>query len=229
MSESVFLVIGLGKFGMKTCLELSARGARVIAVDKDPVLIEKVKDEVTQAILVDSTEELNISELPIENIDMAVIAIGNDIEANILSTALLKKAGVPYIIARAATELHHRVLKQVGANEVLDIEQSAGLQLAEKLLSPDILDSVPITMEISIAEVFVPDSFIGQSLSAVDLEGRMTLNISAIKRENISVDEEGNPVSHERVVFPKAETVFEQGDILIVIGRNDDIEKLKGI
>ncbi|MDC7226223.1 MAG: TrkA family potassium uptake protein [Spirochaetales bacterium] len=229
MNDSVFLVLGLGTFGMETCLELSARGARVIAVDNRADLIEKIKDQVAQAVLLDSTDELQLSSLPMDDVDMAVIAIGDNIEANILTTALLKKAGVPYIIARAATELHHRVLKQVGANSILDIEKNAGRQLAEKILSPDILDSVPITMEISIAEIFLPAGFEGQSAAEVDLPGKMKLNISAIKRESISVDEEGNPVSHEHVVFPDAETVFEHGDILVVIGRNDDIEQLKGI
>ena len=229
MSDSVFLVIGLGTFGMQTCLELSARGARVIAVDNNPDLIEKVKDHTSRAVLLDSTDEQFLSDLPVEDIDMAVIAIGDSIEASILTTALLKKAGIPYIIARAATELHHRVLRQIGANEILDIERNAGRQVAEKILAPEVLDSVPITMEISIAEVFLPGGFVDRTFADVDLPGRMNLNISAIKREKISVDEEGNPVSRERVVFPTPETVFEQGDVLVVIGRNDDIEKLKGI
>ncbi len=229
MNENIFLVIGLGSFGMQTCEELAAKGARVIAVDNRPELIEKIKDTVTQAFLLDSTDELHLSNLPIEDVDMAIIAIGDNIEANILTTALLKQAGVPYIIARASTELHHRVLKQVGANEILDIEKTAGKQLAEKIISPDILDSVPITMEISIAEVYLPESFAGQNLADIDLPGKMSLTVSAVKRARISIDEEGSPVSNEQVVFPSSETVLEHGDILIVIGRNDDIERLKGI
>ena len=229
MTESVFLVIGLGTFGMQTCLALSARGARVIAVDTKPELIERIKNDVTQAILTDTTEELNLSDLPVDDIDMAVIAIGDNIEASILTTALLRKAGVPYIIARAASELHHSVLLQVGANEIIDIEKTAGRQLAERVLSPDILDSVPLTMEISIAEIYLPGSFAGKTAADVDLPGRMNLNIPAVKRESVSIDEEGNPVSREHIIFPEAGTVFEQGDVLVVIGRNDDIEKLKEV
>ena len=223
------MVIGLGAFGMQTCEELALRGAKVIAVDNRPELIEKVKDNITQAFLLDSTDELQLANLPIEDIDMAIIAIGNNIEANILTTALLKQAGVPYIIARATTELHHRVLKQVGANEILDIEKTAGRQLAEKVLSPGILDSVPITMEISIAEAYLPESFAGKSLAEIDLPGKMNLTVSAVKRGRITIDEEGNPVSNERVVFPESGTVLKEGDILIMIGRNEDIEKLKEI
>ena len=229
MSDNVFLVIGLGSFGMQTCEELYARGARVIAADNRPELIDKIKDSVTQAFLLDSTDELQLKGLPVEDVDMAIIAIGDNIEANILTTALLKQAGVPYIIARASTELHHKVLKQVGANEILDVEKDAGRQLAEKVLSPNILDSVPITMEISIAEIFLPKSFTGKSLEEIDLPGKMNLKVTAIKRENISVDEAGNPVSSERVVFPDPTTIFDSNDILIVIGRNEDIERLKGI
>ena len=122
--------------------------------------------------------------------------------SNLILLALLKQAGVPYIIARATTELHHRVLKQVGDNEILDIEKTAGRQLAEKVLSPGILDSVPITMEISIAEAYLPESFAGKSLAEIDLPGKMNLTVSAVKRGRITIDEEGNPVSNERVVFP---------------------------
>jgi trk system potassium uptake protein TrkA len=229
MSKNVFLIIGLGTFGVQTAMELASRGARVIAVDNRPELIEKIKDEVTQAFLIDSTDEYHLSKLPIADVDMAIVAIGDNVEANILTTALLKKAGVPYIIARASNELHHRVLKQVGANEVLDLERTAGKQLAEKVLSPGILDSVPITMDISIAEVYLPESFIGKTAAEIDLPGKMNLSIASIKRSKISVDEEGNPVSMENVVFPGGKTIFEQGDILFVIGLNNDIENFKGI
>ncbi len=229
MYENIFLVIGLGTFGLQTCEELSAKGARVIAVDNRPELIEKIKDGVTQAFLLDSTDEASLSTLPIEDIDMAIIAIGDNIEANILTTALLKKAGVPYIIARASSEIHQRVLSQVGANEIINIEKDAGRRLAEKIISPDILDRVPITLEISIAEIWVPATFVGKNLMELDIPGRMRLTVSAVKRGELSVDEEGNPVKGEQIVFPTGSTILEEGDILLVVGRNEDIDRLRGI
>lgn len=227
MKESIFLVIGLGTFGLETSLELTEKGANVIAVDTRPEIIEKIKDSVTQALLLDSTKEEHLSKLPIENIKVAIIAIGDNIEANILTTALLKKSGIPYIISRATGELHHRVLKQVGANEIIDIERTAGKQLAEKIISPFVLDSVPLTMSISIAEVYLPDSFIGKNLKEIDTEGKMNLKVSAIKRENVTINEDGEAEPLEEIVFPENETIFEEGDILIIIGQNTDIEEMR--
>ena len=229
MSDNVFLVVGLGAFGMQICDELADRGAKVIAVDNRSELVEKIKEKVDQVFLLDSTDESYLTNLPIDNITMAIVAIGDNIEANILTTTLLKQAGVPYIISRASTELHSRVLKQVGANEVLDLEKNAGRQLAEKVLAPDILDIVPVTMDISIAEIFVPVSFIDQNLKEIDLPGRMNLNVCAIKREKINIDETGNPAKKEQVVMPEATSVLAQGDVLIVIGRNEDIQRFREI
>jgi trk system potassium uptake protein TrkA len=229
MNEKIFLVIGLGTFGLQTCEELVKKGARVIAADNRPDLIEKVKDGVTQAILLDSTDEESLSTLPIEDIDMAIIAIGGNIEANILTTTLLKKAGIPYIIARATSELHHRVLSAVGANEIINIEKDAGRRLAEKIISPDVLDRVPITLEISIAEVWVPETFIGKTLEELDIPRRMSLTVSAIKRSDLSVDEEGNPIKTEKVVFPTGTTNLTAGDILLVVGKDEDIDRMRGI
>lgn len=229
MNDNIFLVIGLGTFGMQTCEELVQGGARVIAADNRPELIEKVKDGVTQAVLIDSTDEESLSTLPIEDIDMAIIAIGGNVEANILTTALLKKAGIPYIIARASSELHHRVLIQVGANEVINVEKDAGRRLAEKIISPNVLDKVPITLEISIAEVWVPETFIGKNLKELDIPGKMGLTVSAVKRSDLSVDEEGNPIKNEKIVFPSGTTTLNAGDILLVVGKDDDIDRLRGI
>jgi len=229
MNENIFLVIGLGTFGMQTCEELSKKGAKVIAVDNSPELIEKVKDGVTQAVHLDSTDEDSLLTLPMEDIDIAIIAIGDNVEANILTTALLKKAGIPYIIARASSELHERVLTQVGANEIINIEKDAGRQLAEKIISPDILDRVPITREISFAEVWAPETFIGKKLEELDLPGKMRLTVSAVKRSEISVDEEGNPVNKELIVFPSGSTVLAGGDILLVVGKDEDIDRMRGI
>ncbi|MDC7124392.1 MAG: TrkA family potassium uptake protein [Spirochaetales bacterium] len=229
MKENAFLVIGLGTFGRELCIELAQKGANVIAVDNRIEMIEKVKGIAAQTLLLDSTDELYLSKLPIENVEMAIIAIGDNIESNILTTALLKKAGIPYIISRASSELHHSVLKQVGANEVLDIEKTAGQQLAEKIISPEILDSVPLTMKISIAEVYLPETFAGKTVAEVDLQKKMNLKITAIKRDNVSIDENGSTINEENVIFPNTETVFEEGDVLIVIGRNDDIEEIRGI
>ena len=104
--EKVYAVIGLGTFGRRVAEVISDRGGEVIAIDNDPELIDKVKDSVTQAVLLDSTDELSLANAPFDDVDVAVVAIGDNIAASILTTALLKRIGIPYILARSISELH---------------------------------------------------------------------------------------------------------------------------
>ncbi|MEA1911379.1 MAG: TrkA family potassium uptake protein, partial [Spirochaetota bacterium] len=138
--DKIFAVIGLGTFGAKVCEVLTQKGGKVIAIDREPELIEKVKDSVTQSILLDTTDETAMNQIPYADISIAIVAIGENIEASILTTAILKRLGVPYIVARAVTEIHNQVLRQVGADEVVNIEIEEGQRIAQRLISPEILD-----------------------------------------------------------------------------------------
>jgi trk system potassium uptake protein TrkA len=225
--EPVFAVIGLGTFGKKVCEILSEKGGRVLAIDNDPRTIEAVKNDVTQAVLLDSTDEDSLSSVPLEDVDVAVVAIGDNIESSILTTALLKRAGVPYIVARGISDIHQQVLRQVGADETLNIEIEQGRRLALKLISPDVLDRVPITKTISIAEIYAPESFVGKPLSMLDLRRKARITVVAIKRTILSIDGGGNAVKKEDILFPGPDDRIEESDILMVVGKNEDIDNLK--
>ena len=131
-----YLVIGLGGFGRRLSEVLEEKGANVIAVDSDENLIERVKNSVTQAVHLDSTDEERLKGLDLEDVNAAIVAIGDNLEASILTTAILKRLGLPYIIARALNDLHHQVLRQVGADEVINIEVDEGSRMATKLIAP---------------------------------------------------------------------------------------------
>lgn len=225
--EKVFVVVGLGTFGRRVCEVLTEKGGKVIAIDQDASLVEKIKNEVTQAVLLDSTDEESLSRVPLEDCDFAVVAIGDNIEASILSTALLKKAGVPYILSRAVTDIHGRVLKQVGADEVVNIEIDEGTRIAQQLISPEVLDRVPLSKKMSMAEVYVQRSFWGKTLQELDLRRHASVNVVAIRRTTRSVDEMGNPVSNEEIIFPDASTDLKESDVLMVVGGDDDIDAFK--
>ena len=122
--EKVFAVFGLGAFGNEVCRVLSEKGGKVIAFDNRPQPVERIKDQVSQVMVLDSTDEEALRSAPLENVDIAIVAIGDDVEASILTTALLKNMGIPYIIARAVTDIHMRVLRQIGANEVISLEMN---------------------------------------------------------------------------------------------------------
>ncbi len=222
-----FAIIGLGTFGSRLCEELSAKGGVVLAIDNQGDLIERVKDITAQSVLVDSTDEEAMSQVPFEDIDTAVVAIGDNIEASILSTAILKKMGIPRIIARSVTDIHQRVLRQVGADEVINLEINAGNNLAQKLISPDILDSIPISDTISLAEVLTPQEFAGKSLVELDLRNKMHVTVAAIRRTNLSIDEEGNTVTGEQIIFPGPQDLLEKTDVMLVVGENEPLQAFK--
>ncbi len=225
--ERVFAVVGLGTFGMEVANVLAGKGGKVIALDNQENLIEKVKDNVTQAILVDSTDAESLKNVPLADVDVAVIAMGENIEASILTTVLLRQIGVPYIVARAVTTTHEHVLKQVGANEVVNIEIAEGRRIASELISPSILDRIPIDKNVSIAEVLLPESFADKSLKQLDLRNKYRVNVVTVKRTTMSVDEMGNPVKEEEIIFPGPDEVMERSDVIMVVGGNEDIEVLK--
>jgi trk system potassium uptake protein TrkA len=206
---------------------LADKGGSVIAIDNKSELIEKVKDTVTQAIYLDSTDEEAMNQVPFEDIDIAIVAIGDNIEASIISTAILKKIGVPYILARAITDIHHQVLRQVGADEIISIGIDEGKRVAQRLISPEILDRFPITGSISVGEVYVPKQFVGKNLKELDLRNKMRINVVSIKRNTLSVDEMGNSVQNEEVVFPGPAETLEETDTLLVVGKNEDIDAFR--
>ncbi len=225
--ETLFAVIGLGTFGEQVCEVLMEKGGKVLAIDNRSDSIEKIKDTVTQAILLDATDEDALSTVAFEDVDIAIVAIGENKEASILVTAILKRMGVSYILSRATSELHSQVLKQVGADEVVNIEISEGKRVAQKLLAPEILDRIPISETITVAELYVSRSFIGKTLSKLNLRKKFRINIIAVKRSFISIDELGNPVKSEEVIFPDSDTKLKEHDIILVVGRNEDIDIFK--
>ncbi len=225
--EKVYIVIGLGSFGNQLCSTLVEQGASVIAVDNRPELIEKIKDTVTQALMIDATDETSLAQIPFDDVGAAVVAIGENVEASILVTALLKRMGVTYILARAISELHMQVLRQVGADEVVNLEIDEGRRIAIRLAAPEILDRTRISDSISLAELYLPEKFIGKRLDQLDLRKKIQINIIAVKRTNYSVDEVGNPTKEEEVLFPGPSTTLENRDVLIVVGKNEAIERFK--
>ena len=227
--DKIFAVIGLGTFGTKVCEVLTQKGGKVIAIDREPDLIEKVKDSVTQSILLDTTDETAMNQIPYADISVAIVAIGENIEASILTTAILKRLGVSYIVARAVTEIHHQVLRQVGADEVVNIEIEEGQRLAQRLISPEVLDRISVTENISVAEVYVPKEFLGKTLEKLNIRNKMHVNIVAILRTSLGVDEEGNPVKTDNAVFPDAGTLLLESDILLIVGKNEDLDAFKDL
>jgi trk system potassium uptake protein TrkA len=224
--NKVFAVIGMGSFGRKVCEVLSEKGAQVIALDHDAETVEKMKNTVTAAIHLDATDEAALLKAPLDEVDIAIVGIADNIEASILTTALLKKRGIPYIVARAVSDIHQTVLRQVGANEVINLEIDEGMRIALRLISPEVLDTIPLSREYSFAEIQVPRIFFGQTVKSVKLREKFNLNIVSIKRNIKDIDDVGNPLQREELIFPEAKVVLNENDIFLLVGKNTDLESL---
>ncbi len=226
-NEKYFGIFGLGTFGLQVCNTLVSRGANVIAVDKRDDKIERVKDSTVQALLLDSTDEEALNNVPVEDMDVAIVGMGDSIESSILTTAILKKRGVPRIIARAISEIHERVLKQIGATEVINLQIEEGNRLAVKLMSPEVIDRIELGNQQILAEMFVPHSFVNKTPAGLDLRKKLNINIVSIKRNIKIVNDDGTTSIEEKVIFPEANTIFQESDRLIVAGLEGEIEKMK--
>ncbi|PIE97383.1 MAG: potassium transporter TrkA [Treponema sp.] len=227
-NKKVFAVFGLGVFGSTVAEVLSRKGGEVIVVDKDPVLVDAFKNKATTALLIDSTDEKALAKAPIEDVDVAIVAMGDNLEVNIITTALLKQRGIPYIVCRAISKIHAQVLKQIGANEVINLQENAGSAIAHRLIAPEVLSKVELTNEYSFAEMYVPQLFVGQPCEKMELLKKFSLRLSAIKRLETTIDNSGNPIQKETIIFPEgSEIILESADIIMVVGKNSDIEEFK--
>ncbi|MDC7236088.1 MAG: TrkA family potassium uptake protein [Spirochaetales bacterium] len=222
--EKTYAVIGLGVFGRKVCEVLTAKGADVIALDNTAEQVNRVKDIVSQAILLDSTDEEALAEASLDSVDAAIVAIGDNIEAGILTTALLKQLGIQYIIARAVNKIHYQVLKKIGADEIINIEEDQGMRTALNLIAPSVMEKVQLSREIILSELYLPQPYIGSSVKEIDFESNFKIRLTALRRTLNQMDAEGLGVRKEVLLFPGEEDKLEEGDILILVGEEGNID-----
>ena len=222
-----FAVIGMGRFGSGVAKTLTEKGYAVLAIDKDAEAVQDVSEFVTHAVQVDATEERSLRAVGIENVDIAIVAIG-DIEASILITLILREIGIKEIIAKAATENHGKVLRRVGATKIVFPERDMGARVATTLIAPEVVEHIDLSPDYSIVEIKPPKEFIGKSLKQINLRAQYGINVIAIKRSIPGVGEEGNIEMQEKIdVVPAPSEVINEGDMLVIVGENKNIEKLK--
>jgi len=220
-------VIGLGTFGRKVAITLTEKGASVVVIDKNSEKIEEIKDKVDVALVMDSTDEESMRGAEIENLDGAVIALGDDQEQAILTTAILRRIGISPIIARAIDSLYAHVLNIVGADKVTIIEEQMGEDVAMRLLAPEILEKVVLTTGHILAEVAAKKEFVGKSIKDLDFRKRFGVNIIAIQKKVSKIDDEGRAFQATEVNdLPGPEDKIEENDTLVVVGSEPNIEDL---
>ncbi|MBV4419795.1 TrkA family potassium uptake protein [Clostridium tyrobutyricum] len=215
MVKKQYLVIGLGRFGKSIARTLYELGNDVLAVDSNDENVQSISNYVTQAVQTDATEEENLNALGVNNFDVAIIGIGDDIQSSVVVTLLLKEMGIKHVLAKANTELHAKILYKIGADKVVFPEKDTAIRVAHNLVSNGILDFIQLSSEYTATEILCMKEWIGKTLSQLDIRTIYGINIIAIKRKN------------DINVSPPSDFKLLEGDIIVAIGKQSQIEKLE--
>lgn len=220
-------VIGLGTFGSKTAMRLQEKGAEVLAIDSEQSLVEKIKDRVTHAVCIDVTQEKAMRALNITDVDTAVVAIGDNIQMSIMVVASLRKLGVGRIIARATSQLHEHILKEIGASEIVKVEEEMGDIIASKIAAPYVLQRFNFSAGYSIVELKLGKQFHGKTLVESQIRQSYSLNIVALQKRVPTITEDGK-ASFKIVIndSPLPMDVIEEDDIVVIVGNDKNLDRL---
>jgi trk system potassium uptake protein TrkA len=223
----IISVIGLGTFGAKTAVRLCEKGAEVIAIDSNPELVEKIKDRVTKAVCLDVTDERSMRSINISDVDVAIVAMGDNIEISILSVAMLRNLGVGRVIARATNKLHEHVLKEIGASEIVKVEEEMGEIIASKIVAPHVLQRYNFAAGYSIVEIKLGKRFTGKTLVESQIRQNYSLNIVALQKKVPYIAEDGkSSFKIEINDSPLPMDIIEEDDIVVLVGSEKNFNRL---
>ena len=222
--KRLFAVIGLGRFGYSVAESLVQKGCEVLAIDREEAKIQAISDIATFAVQCDATDERALKAVSTQNVDIAVVSIGENIEASILIVQTLAEMGITSIIAKAVTNLHGKILSNLGVTEVIYPERDAAIRLAHRLVSPKVLDYLELAPGYSVEEVAVPDRLSGMSIEETKIRELHNLNIIGIKKQ-VNRMIKGKLKKEDTFNFtPSPGDMIEKGDVLVMIGKEHDLD-----
>lgn len=220
-----YIIVGLGIFGGYLAKRLTNLGHEVIGVDTSESRIELIKDSITHAIVMDATDQVAVKNLPLKDTDVVIIAIGEDIGASIMSTAIFKQLKSKRIIGRAINNLHETVIQAIGIDEIIHPEEETADRLAKRLEMKGVLDSLEISDEYNIVEVKVPKRYVEMTVAEADIRKEYLLNILTIIKLEQKKNLLGINTPHKNVIgVVTPEYKFEAGDILLLFGKIKNIQ-----
>ena len=212
-----FAVFGLGNFGFSVAKALYEEGHEVLCVDREEERIRRIQDFATHTIIGDVTDRSLLESVGISEKDAVIVSLGENLSASILATLYLKDLKVKNILVKIRSEDHGRILEKIGASEVIFPEKETAIKIAKSLSNPNILDYIPLSPEYSILEVAPPNNFIGKTLGEINLRAKYGVNVIAVREL----------VPDRLTMVPGGSFVVKDSDILIVLGRPEDIAKIK--
>ena len=221
MKSMRYAVIGIGNYGSRIALEMAGRGAEVCAIDCVEEKVEEVSDDVALAVTLDSTDPKALRSQRLEEMDAAVVAIGDNFEATVLPTLNLLDMGIPRVIVRASGRHQERILRSLGVQEILAPEAEFASIVAERLMNPNLRGFLELPDDFEIAEIKAPSGCVGRSLGDIDLSNRYELRLITIRR---TYDEDGDKQEH-LIGIPRPDTKVEETDTLVVFGTLGNVNR----
>lgn len=212
-----FAVIGMGRFGQAMARRLYSLGNEVLAIDENETAIRTVADHVTYAVAGDAKNIEVLRNLGVGDYDAAVVAVGSDLSSSILITMNLKELGVKTVICKAANDRYQAALEKVGADRVIIPEKTMGTKLAETMASGNVLDMISLSDDYSIMEIETPKSWVGKSIRSLLVRTRYGAALLAVRR------------GAQMIISPDADFVFQAGDVVLALGENDMLERIKAL
>ncbi len=212
-----YATVGLGNFGFYVTRTLFEEGHDVIAIDKNEERIQKIRPYCSQAIQGDATQKEMMKAIGLEEMDAVVVSMGGNANAATLITLYLKELEVKRIVVKATNEDHGKILKKVGATDIIYPEKDMAVKVARGLSAPDVLDYISMSGDYIIAEIAPIEAFVGKSLSELELRSKYNINVIGIKEL----------VPENFVFVPPANFVIKHSDVLLVIGKREDINKVR--
>jgi trk system potassium uptake protein TrkA len=210
-----YVVIGLGRFGASLAKELIKLDYEVLGIDKAEEVVDEMSDVLTHTVVADSTDEEVLKSLGIRNFDCAIVAIGDDIQASILTAIVLKDLGVKKVVAKALSDLHGKVLNKLGVDRIIYPERDMGIRVAHQLVSPNLLDYIELSKEYTIVELSVPKRLCGMSIKELNPRAKYGCSVVAINKTN------------GVIIAPTATDVVNENDVMVIIGTNKQIEEFE--
>lgn len=212
-----FVVIGLGRFGTAVATELSSLGHEVLALDKSEENVQQVVEQVTHAVTGDAQDPAVLRALGVRNYDCAIVAVGDDVGVSALITLNLKDLGVKQVLCKAKSHVHRKVLEKIGADRVIFPEHEMGVKLAQSLSSSNIMNFIEFSEDYGILEIVTPRPWQHKAIRDLDIRARYKVNVIAVRtKDGINV-------------APGADYVVEPGDVVVTLGKNEDVNRLQDL
>ncbi len=228
MVKKQFGVIGLGTFGSNVAKELAAKGFPVLAIDNKEIVVNRISSFVTQAIVADATDDIALKDAGIADCDTVIISMGEDIETSILATLIAKDLGVKNVIVKCVSPWHSKIAVKIGADKVVYPELEMAKKLAQSMASPNILEQIEFSKDYNLVEIIAPEILWGKTIKDSGIRNKYGINIIAIKRQTPIVNDDGQAdIKEETNVTPAPDDEILENDVLVVVGRQEQIDKLK--